>query len=442
VSAAGIPPLAGLRAIDLSTVFAVPYIGGLLTDFGVDVIKVEAPDRLDQTRGGGFGPWFDNDPGEEGWNRSGTFQSLNRAKRSIVLDLKSEQGRDVLRSLIAGADILLDNFTPRVLRGWGMTYAELSEINPRLIHLSNTGYGSTGPWASYRAQGTTLEATMGLAAYSGYEGEAPAKVGQSYPDFVAAWAGLVSLGVALVHREATGEGQWIDMGMYQTGPLVSPESLIAVQAGEEDLATRGNRELDAIYSGVVRIDGDDRWVTVSVPDDVAWARVAQLVPGLGDARIEPRAVDLAIESWAAGQPEEALLRQLRATGSAAARVQDARDLLADPQLRAHRFYEMVDHEDGVGMRPLIARPYRIEGSTVTIRGRAPRYGEHNEQILHEAGRTDEDIAALREKQVVVDAPLNPPRMAPTRLDVFVKSGTYREIDPHYVEHIAAYARDS
>jgi crotonobetainyl-CoA:carnitine CoA-transferase CaiB-like acyl-CoA transferase len=442
VNPATLPPLAGLRAIDLSTVFAVPYIGGLLTDFGVDVIKVEAPDRLDQTRGGGFGPWFGNDPGEDGWNRSGTFQSINRGKRSVVLDLKAEEGRDVLRSLIAEADILLDNFTPRVLRGWQMTYAELSKINPRLIHLSNTGYGSTGPWASYRAQGTTLEATMGLAAYSGYEGEVPAKIGQSYPDFIAAWSGLVSLGVALVHRELTGEGQWIDMGMYQTGPVVSPETFIAVQAGEDDLATRGNRELDAVYSGVVRVDGGDRWLAVSVPDDAAWDCMVRLVPGLGDPRIDPRAVDLAIQSWGTGQSEDELLRQLRDTGSAAAPVQDARDLLADPQLRAHRFYEMVDHEDGVGMRPLIARPYRIDGPPVAIRRRAPYYGEHNDQILYEAGRSDDDIASLREKNVVVDVPLNPPRMDPARLDVFVKSGTYREIDPDYLEHIAAYAHDS
>ena len=159
-------PLAGMLVLDLSTVFAVPYIGGLLSDLGAEVVKVEAPSRLDQSRSS-FGASFDNQPAGDYWNRAATFQALNRGKRSVVLDLSVTGGQSGAAGTVGQADVLLDNFTPQVMRKWGMTYDALAEVNPRLIMLSNTGYGSTGPWASFKAQGTTLEATMGLTSVTG-----------------------------------------------------------------------------------------------------------------------------------------------------------------------------------------------------------------------------------------------------------------------------------
>ena len=145
-----------------------------------------------------------------------------------------------------------------------MTYDHLAALNPRLIMLSNTGYGSTGPWAPFRAQGTTLEATMGVSHYTGYPGGAPSKVGESYPDFLACWTGLLALMAALVHRQRTGEGQWIDLGMYQLGVSVIPEALLAYQASGHDLPRTGNEDLDAVFSGVFPASGDDRWLALHV----------------------------------------------------------------------------------------------------------------------------------------------------------------------------------
>ena len=299
-------PLAGLRVVDLSTVFAVPYMGALLSDLGAEVIKVEAPHRLDQTRALFGHPFLDNAPTGNWWDRSGAFHVVNRGKRSLTLDLSQAEGREVLLDLLGETDVLLDNFTPRVLRGWGMTAADLHARHPRLLTLSNTGYGSTGPWAAFRAQGTSLEATMGISHLTGYRDGRPAKVGQSYPDFVACWSGLVALLAALVHRERTGEGQHIDLGMYQLGVVVMPEAVLHLQAHGEELSRRGNEDLAAFASGLVPARGDDRWLAVSIPSAEAFTRAMRVAPGA-----DPMAV---VAAWARDRDAAAAAAELQAAG--------------------------------------------------------------------------------------------------------------------------------
>ena len=287
-------PLAGVRVLDLSYVFAAPYIGALLADLGAEVIKVEAPHRLDQTRSG-FSPFFENEPGEESWDRAGAFHVVNRGKRSLSLDLSTPRGREMLRALVSRSDVLLENYTPRVMRGWGVTYAELAALNPRLIMLSNTGFGSRGPWAGFRAQGTTLEATMGLSRYAGYLDGPPSKVGQSYPDFLACWSGLLAVLAALVYRERTGEGQWIDLGMYQLGVSVMPEPLLRHQLTGEDVARGGSGEPDAVFSGVFRALGEDHWLAVTALSEAQLEALRRVVGGAS-----PAALAGAVAAWSRG----------------------------------------------------------------------------------------------------------------------------------------------
>jgi crotonobetainyl-CoA:carnitine CoA-transferase CaiB-like acyl-CoA transferase len=401
-------PLTGLRVVDLSTVFAAPYLAGLLADLGAEVIKVEAPHRLDQSRSF-FGPFYDNQPGPTWWNRSGTFQVVNRGKRSITLNLDTDEGRSVLRQLLRESDVLLDNFTPRVMRKWGLTYDEVRTINPALVMLSNTGYGSTGPWASFRAQGTSLESTMGLTQYTGYEGGKPSKAGQSYPDFLACWAGLSGLLAALVHRHRTGDGQWVDLGMYQLGVSVIPEALLHYQATGADVPRRGNRDLDAVFSGLFPASGDDRWIAVSVQDEERLVALAGLVgyAPTGDQGVDEHCLRAAVMRWTATRPAADVVEALVAIGLAAGPVQDAYDLLADPALRSRRFYEWLDFGEGVGERPLIGRPYRWTSDTTSVRIRriAPDYGEANAAVFSGLlGMSDEELAALSRTQVITALP--------------------------------------
>jgi len=425
-------PLQGIRVLDLSTVFAAPYMGALLADLGAEVIKIEAPKRLDQLRAGGFGYLVDNDPGEAGWNRCSTFQMLNRGKRSVVLDLQTEAGREVLCELVAQSDVLIDNFTPRVMRSWGLPYEKLAQINPRLVMLSNTGYGSTGPWSSYKAQGTTLEATMGLSAYAGYAGEAATKVGQSYPDFLAAWSGLSCIMATLVHRHKTGQGQWIDLGMYQLGPLVIPEAFIAVQSGEADIGCRGNAEWNTAFSGVFRSAGDNQWVTVSAKDEHALQALYVLVQAPAQATLAQ--LQAAVQCWCLRQSAQQSAALLQGAGVAAGAVNDARDLIREPQLVARRFFECVDFESDIGPRALIGRPYVWTGAEVGIQRRAPHFGEDNTPVLRDLLQLPaERITALRDSSVVSDHPMNPPHLRPIDIDTLVKLGTIKAHDKQYRE---------
>ncbi|MGE3619762.1 MAG: CaiB/BaiF CoA transferase family protein [Acidimicrobiia bacterium] len=432
-------PCEGLRVVDLSYVFAVPYLASLLADMGADVVKVEAPHRLDQARIG-FGPLFDNEPATDPWNRNATFQSLNRGKRAVSVDLSTVEGREVLEQLVAEADVLVENFTPRVLRGWGLGYERFAELNPRLIMLSNTGYGSTGPWSELRAQGTSLEATMGITRHSGYPGDRPMKVGQSYPDFIACWTGLLSVGAALVERERSGRGQWIDLGMYQLGPAVVPESLLGFQLDGVEPPMAGSEDLDALLSGVFPAAGGDRWLAVSLADAHDAARLARTLPEVADllaadpalAREATRdGVRAALAAWSSSRDAGDAADELQARGVAAGAVLDARDLLRDPQLGHRGFYEAVDMGPELGWRPLIGRPYTWSppDSSPRIDARAPWFGEHNDEVL---GRLPGiDLDRLRRDGIVADAPTTDPGMVGADLGAMVGAGLLDEVDPGY-----------
>jgi crotonobetainyl-CoA:carnitine CoA-transferase CaiB-like acyl-CoA transferase len=444
-------PLAGMLVLDLSTVFAVPYIGGLLSDLGAEVVKVEAPTRLDQSRSS-FGASFDNQPAGDYWNRAATFQGLNRGKRSVVLDLSVPAGRAALLALVSQADVLLDNFTPQVMRKWGMTYDALAEVNPRLIMLSNTGYGSTGPWASFKAQGTTLEATMGLTSVTGYRDGGPAKAGQSYPDFLACWTGLLALLAAVISRDTTGSGQWIDLGMYQLGATVIPEAIIDWQARGLEQPRLGDRDHHAALSGLFATAERDRLVAVSVASleqlralDNAVPALAAVIDSRGaaddaDAESVPLLSRL-LATWIAGRGAAEACARLQSAGVAAGPVMDARDLLLDPHLIARGFYEWIDFGDPVGLRPLIGRPFgwHSPGSQVAIVGRAPRFGEHNEYVLTKlAGLGHEALEQLRAARVVTDAPIDPPEGKPVPIEAMARRGELR-VDRDYRRTLASVA---
>jgi crotonobetainyl-CoA:carnitine CoA-transferase CaiB-like acyl-CoA transferase len=441
-------PLSGLLVVDLSTVFAVPYLGGLLSDLGAEVVKVEAPAKLDQTRSS-FGASFDNQPSGDYWNKASTFQVLNRGKRSVVLDLSTPEGRAALLALVGKADILLDNFTPRVMRTWGMTYEELAEVNPRLIMLSNTGYGSTGPWASFKAQGTTLEATMGLTSVAGYPDGGPAKAGQSYPDFLACWTGLLAVLAAVVSRDATGLGQWIDLGMYQLGATVIPEALIGWQACGLEPPRLGDRDPDAVLSGLFTTAERGRLVAVSVASLDQLSALAGSIPGLADAAAGPGGGDGGsitvlrgvLANWIAARGTADVCAVLQSLGVAAGPVMDARDLVLDPHLIARGFYQWIDFGDPLGLRPLIGRPFTWDssGSEVAIAGRAPRFGEHNEYVLTKiAGLDREAYEQLQAARVVTEAPADPPEGRPVPIEAMARRGNL-VVDSEYRHTLASVA---
>ena len=222
------PPLENIRVVDLSRVFAMPFAGANLADLGAEVIKIDTCQaQFMETTRTITGPMPDNRAGELWWEQGGTFQTLNRGKRSLTLDLRSEEAQGIVKELVSVSDMVLENFTPRVMARFGLDYASLRAVKPDLIMVSNTGYGHSGPWSSFGAMASALEPTHGTGAFMGYleddgakrlqPGSVPNKVGNSYTDFLATWTALVSVMASLLHRAKTGRGCWIDLAMYQAG---------------------------------------------------------------------------------------------------------------------------------------------------------------------------------------------------------------------------------
>jgi len=440
-------PLEGLRVLDLSYVFAVPYIGGLMADLGAEVIKVEGPHRLDLTRGIAFARYAENDPGPDPWNRSGVFHVLNRGKKSVVLDLNQAEGRAILSELVKKSDVLLENFTPRVLRKWQLQYEDLKKLKPSLIMLSNTGYGSGGPWSEYPSQGTTLEATMGITNYTGYRDDKPWKVGQSYPDFLATWAGLTALMAAIIHMRRTGLGQWIDLGMYQVGAALLAEPMLQHQIGRATPRRLGNEDEEHVPSNLYPASGEDRWIAITVRNDAQWVKLSELI-GQPNLAMDPRfsscearrchreEVNALVADWTRQRDSESTTVLLQHHGIAAGPLLNSRDLLLDAHLKHRRFYERVDHKGTIGTRPMIGRPYRMRFRHPTVQGPGPGFGEHNATVLTELAAMDASaIERLSASKTTSDIPEQPGIAHPWDLQKSMQFKTLVAIDSDYREKL-------
>ena len=294
-------PLAGIRVVDLSRVFAMPYCGAYLADLGAEVIKVDTHHNqfVDTTRTLN-GPYPDNAAGELYWEQGGTFHTLNRSKLSVTLDLRSADALEVLKQLVSVSDVVLENFTPRVMRRFNLDYPNLKAVRPDLIMVSNTGYGHSGPWTDFGAMATALEPTHGTGAFTGYldvdadgrtsPGTVPNKIANSYTDFLASWTAQLAVLAGLFHRAKTGRGMWIDLAMYQVGTSFMGEGLLDFAFNGRRARRMGNRHETRSPHGCYPCQGNDQWAVIAVRDDADWqAFCAALdMPGLAT---DPRFAD-------------------------------------------------------------------------------------------------------------------------------------------------------
>jgi len=444
-------PLEGIRVIDSTYVFAFPYAAGLLTDLGAEVIKIEGPGRIDTTRGRAFaGAFPDNETGEDPWNRAATFNVLNRGKKSLVLDLSKEEGREVLKDLIKVSDILMENFTPRVMRGWGLDYPNLKKLKPDIILMSNTGYGhGEGPWSAYPAQATTQEATHGHTHITGYRGDIPSKAGRSFVDFLACWAGLLGVANALRYRNRTGKGQWVDVGMYQLGVYFTSEYILDWMANGRRGGRIGNRHPWRAPQGCYPCAGEDQWCVISVGDDEEWQALCRVM-GRPELAEDPRfasglnrirhhdEIDEMIKEWTSRVNKFDVMEQLQGAGVPAGPVFDGRDTNLDKHYWSRGFLEVVQFPEDrkMGKRVLMGRPWRCSKMPVSIKGPAPKLGAHNREILVEVlGYTEAKYKELEEAGIIGDRPTIPLRLPTFSMDEMVKQGLLAYHDPQYKEKL-------
>jgi len=444
-------PLEGIRVLDSTYVFALPYTGGQLADLGAEVIKIEGPGRPDITRGGGlYGTFPDNEPGEDWWNRPSTYQLLNRGKRSLVLDMSQEDGREIFRELVLVSDVVMENFTPRVMRRWGLDYPNLRKLRPDIIMVSNTGYGhGDGPYSSYPAQATTQEGTHGHCWVTGYPGDEPSKAGRSFVDFLSTWSAMFAIGSALRYRNQTGQGQWVDIGMYQAGVMFLSEYLMDAMVNGREGGRIGNRHPYRAPQGAYRAWGDDEWITLSVADNEQWRSLCRLMERedlVKDQRLSTLQgrqqhhddIDDALNEWTQSHDKYDLMHRLQAVGIASGPVLSGKDVHFDPHYRSRNFLERVEYpeERGMGTRIIMGRPYRMSKTPLKVKGPAPTFGQDNRSLLGALlGKPETQLAQWESDSVITTIPTSgepSPTLDPQEL---VERKQLAEWDPEYRQRL-------
>jgi crotonobetainyl-CoA:carnitine CoA-transferase CaiB-like acyl-CoA transferase len=368
-------PLAGVRVIELATVIAGPGSGKYLADFGADVVKVEAPGGDPARRMGWTGP---------GEVDSYFWKLVNRNKRTITLDLKSSQGKDRLRALLADADVLIENMRPGKLEALGFGPDELLAINPRLVTLRITGFGQDGPYARYPGFATIAEGLSGFAALLGEPDGPPLLPPIAVTDEVTALVGAFAVLMALRHAEKTGEGQVVDVNLLESmfqimGPLVSAYAHLGYVQPR-----LGSGIPYTVPRGTYRC-ADGKWVAISSSSDSVAARLLALI-GLGDdpsfASFQGRsahreALETHVRDWVGARSAEEVFREFRRVDAAIAPVLDMADIFQDEHFRSRR---IITDVGGVVMQNLVARLSKTPGG---IRHPGRGFGADTEEVLAE-----------------------------------------------------------
>ena len=450
------PPLENIRVVDLSRVFAMPFAGANLADLGAEVIKIDTCQaQFMETTRTITGPFPDNRPGELWWEQGGTFQTLNRGKRSFTLDLRSEDAQVILKELVSVSDIVLENFTPRVMARFGLDYASLRAVKPDLIMVSNTGYGHSGPWSNFGAMASALEPTHGTGAFMGYledggsgslrPGSIPNKVGNSYTDFLATWTALVSIMAALLQRARTGRGTWVDLAMYQAGASFIGEGLLAYSFNGERTRRIGNRHPSMAPHGCYPCCGEDQWVTIAVRDDQDWLAFCHAIgfPDLSGGPCYRTAsgrlahqdeLDGIVSQWTRERSSYEVMDALQGAGVPAGPVLTAGQALTDPHFRHRGFFEKVTHptETGLGEKEYIGRGWKFSGSKADIAGPAPMLGESNDFALRELlGMSEDRISDLEKGDTIGTEPVGGRLPSQVPLEEQVKLGWVAAFDPDF-----------
>ncbi len=396
-------PLADVEIVDLTQAWIGPFATMLLADLGARVVKIESHRRPDVWRRWLASPVPMVNPPPGLVNSSPNYNSVNRNKRSLCLDLKTEEGKDLLRRLAAGADVVMENFTPRVMERFGLEWPELSAENPGLVMTHWSGFGKTGPLSDYKANGTSIEALAGWDWLHRYPGGDPMVMGFYQADAITGMQMAATTLVALFHSRRTGEGQSIDGSMIEAAVGYLGEVLLdAARRGEQ--TPPGNGALDLAPHGVYPCAGDDRWIAVAVESDEMWRRLVAVSGSrpLSDPAFDRHAdrianaekLDEAIAGWTGTQRAEHLMERLQAAGIAAGVVRTTAELMACPHLEQRRWFRRIEHAD-VGEHRYAGHPWRIDGLLERSDLPPPRLGEHSRELLRERlGLDDDEIDAL------------------------------------------------
>ena len=394
-------PVHGVRVLDLGTMIAGPVAATLLGDFGAEVLKVEQPQGGDPMRG--IGPFVD---GESLW-----FNVESRNKKSLSLDLRLPEGQALLRELVQHADVVIENFRPGTMASWGLSYQDLSAINPRIVMLSTSGFGQTGPNSARAGYDRIGLAFGGLMQVSGHPDRPPVKPGNSMADYQSALFGALAVMMALYHREAHGgRGQQVDLALYEsvfrfTDVLVTQFDKLGIRRERQ-----GNTSFAAAPGDNFMLS-DGRYMVITVSSDTVY-RALCVAMSRPDLQVDPRYLTHALRTqhlaeinrevaqWLLGSPVPDLCTRLDGAGVPYSILYTVEDILADAHYAARENIATVNHPK-IGALKIPAPVPRFSGTPAPPLRPAPALGANNAEILQGwLGLSDEEVAGLEKRQVI------------------------------------------
>ena len=400
-------PLSGIRVLDLTHRLAGPTLTMLLGDWGAEIVKLEWWYRMDAWRGV-ISIEHDVD-GAQLYNKRLNWLKLNRNKRDITLNLRTEKGKELFFQLVAKCDVVADNFSAGTMDSMGLGYEQLSRVNSRIVMVSLPGFGNWGPHAGFVGNGGTIQGYAGLTSLTGYEDGVPRSSVNTWPDPSSGIAGAVAVAMALIWREKTGKGQFIDLAQSEVVLSLIGEAILDCSANGRVQGPAGNTDQAMAPHGCYPCKGEDSWVTIAVGTDVEWqamCRVAGHPEWARDSRFldqllrhqNRRALDQFVEAWTRTEDRWELARRLQQAGVAATPVVAQEEFGDELALPAKGFFQSLDHPY---LTTYPGPAARINGQELPLRLPPPMLGEHNE-LLYEAllGLSKEDLAKLRDEKVV------------------------------------------
>ncbi|HEY2487125.1 MAG TPA: CoA transferase [Candidatus Binataceae bacterium] len=405
------PPLSGIKVADFTWVWAGPYCTLQLAHLGADVTRIETKTRPCVTRM--LPPWPNGK--FDGLNKSGYFNQYNQGKKSLSLNFKHPEAKDVAWRLIKEADVVVNNFASGVMEKMGFGYDAIREVKSDIIMISLSGYGDTGPYHEYVAYGPAQVPLSGLSSLTGYKGFPPMHAGFSYADPNAGIHGAFAVLAALFHRKKTGEGQYIDMAQWECAMDLLAEGILEYTMNGREPERNGNRDPFMAPHGIFKCRDlaekvmdmtIDRWVSIVCADDAEWGRLASAMgePELAaDLRFKTLAarranedeLEALITGWTLPQRFDEVARKLQAAGVAAAPCADNKYLCDEDRHVAQRNYWVELNHPEVGVQRHAGIPWRMSGTSTAVRMAAPCLGQHTDETLARLGYSKEEVESLR-----------------------------------------------
>jgi benzylsuccinate CoA-transferase BbsF subunit len=400
------PPLGGVRVVALGAFVAGNVCPLVLAELGAEVVKVESRRRPEALRS-----YYSPDHGTiqepSGVRTTAMFAGLTRSMRSISIEVDRPGGAEALRRLAQVADIVVENMGPGVIERWGCGFAEIAAVNPRVVMVSLSGYGRTGPRSAYRAYGSSIANYLGLASVWAHDG--------THFDFVAAYHAALAALAGWAEAARSGRGRYIDVSQVETGAALMAPLYLDALVNDRPWAYGPNEVPGALLSMVVRCAGEDAWAAIEIEDkeDLRVLREVLDLPDPADGADAEvvAALRAQVERWALGRTPMQVAFTLQRAGLAAAPVQSTEDLWRDPQLRSRGAFVELDHPD-LGPLEYPQSPDRMSGTPGRVQGRARRLGEDTDAVLMEwldMGRTE--LASLRTAGAIYQCEDQPERPA-------------------------------